>query len=144
MSLLDRSNVKIRLMTGSDVSAVLSFDWAEIVEKEKIASQRGGHNDASFIAEVDGHRVGFILARILFVGRPMTSVCQLHLIAVRPDYQHHGIGSLLLNSLHSYCKTQNVHSIRVLVDHDDTELLNYFQGLGFHHSSKINLDMLCE
>src|SRR5512147_1214533 len=108
MTSLDRSDVIIRFMTDKDVSAVLSCDWAEIVDRDRVASQRGGRDDASFIAEVDGHFVGFLLARILFVGRPMVTVCQLHLISVRPDYQHRGIGSMLLDSLHSHCKTQGI------------------------------------
>jgi ribosomal protein S18 acetylase RimI-like enzyme len=144
MSYIDRSDVKMRLMTGGDLAAVLSFDWAEIPDKEMVTSQRGDRLDTSFIAEVEGHLVGFILARIIFVGRPMVGVCQLHLIAVRPDFQQRGIGSMLLDSLHDYCKTQNIHTIRALVNEDDPKLIDYFEGLGFHPSEKINLDIACD
>ena len=74
----------------------------------------------------------------------MVGVCQLHLIAVRPDYQHRGIGSMLLDSLHSHCKTQGIPTIRALIHQDETELLEYFENLGFHPSKKINLDISCE
>jgi ribosomal protein S18 acetylase RimI-like enzyme len=138
------SDVRVRTMTDRDVWGVLSHDWAEIADRERVASQRGGRDDASFVAEAGGGIVGFLLARILVVGRPMVTVCQLHLIAVRPDYQHRGIGSMLLDSLHEHCKTEGVPTIRALVHQDDANLLEYFENLGFHPSKKMNLDISCE
>ena len=141
MDAFDVTDVKTRLMKDGDVPTVLSSTWAEIPEKGMISAQRGGPLDASFVAEVGSRLVGFVLARIIYVGRPMVGVCQLHLIAVRPEYQGRGIGSMLLDSLHGYCKEQGIHTIRALVDRDDSRLIEYFGRLGFHQSDKVNLDI---
>ena len=69
MSYIDRSAVKIRRMTASDVDTVMSLQWAKIPEKEMVSSQRGGRLDASFIAELEGRLVGFVLAQLVYVGR---------------------------------------------------------------------------
>jgi ribosomal protein S18 acetylase RimI-like enzyme len=141
VSPFDPREVKTRFMTENDVPAVLSAPWAEIPDKDMISSQRGGPFDSSFVAEVGGKLAGFVLARIMFVGRPMIVVCQLQLIAVQPDYLGRGIGSLLIDALHDYCNFRGIHTIRALVKNDDAKLLEYFDRLGFHQSNKVNLDI---
>ena len=42
-----------------------------------VASQLGGIRDLSFIAEVDGHLAGFVLARIEYLGIPISEVCMI-------------------------------------------------------------------
>jgi ribosomal protein S18 acetylase RimI-like enzyme len=143
MSALDSNTVKIRRLTRNDVDVVISMHWAEIPEKQMVYSQRGGPLDASFLAEHEGHLVGFVLGRLLYVGRPMIGVCQLNLIAVRPDYQHQGIASILLNRLQNHCREQGIHNIRALVQKDNTGLKNYLKNAGFSPSDYINYDMSC-
>ncbi len=141
MEPIDQADIKTRRMTDSDLSRILSLDWAEIPEKGMISLQKGGLLDSSFVAEVNNKLVGFVLARTVYVGRPMVGVCQLHLIAVRPDLQRRGIGSMLIDAIHEHCKKEGIHTIRALVNEDDTRLIGYFERLGFHPSKKINLDI---
>jgi ribosomal protein S18 acetylase RimI-like enzyme len=143
MSAIDSNTVKIRRLTRNDVDMVISREWAEIPEKQMVYSQRGGPLDASFLAEYEGHLVGFVLGRLLYVGRPMIGVCQLNLIAVRPDYQHQGIASMLLDKLQSHCQEQGIQTIRALVHQDNTGLKNYLNKAGFNPSGFINYDMPC-
>jgi GNAT superfamily N-acetyltransferase len=144
MSNVDRNLVNIRRMTRNDVDTVISMDWAEIPDKQMIASQRGGPLDASFLAELEGHLVGFVLARFLYVGRPLYGVCQLNLIAVKPEYQHRGISSLLLNKLQSHCKEQGISTMRALVHQDNAELKDYLQKEGFVPSKVLNFERPCQ
>ena len=51
----------------------------------------------SFIAEVEGHLAGFVLARLEYQGFPITGVAVIHTIAVEPGHQGQGIGSLLVD-----------------------------------------------
>jgi ribosomal protein S18 acetylase RimI-like enzyme len=140
MDSFEKNAVKIRRLALSDVDIVISFDWAKIPDKEMVSSQRGGRFDASFIAEFHGILVGFVLSRIIYVGRPMTGICQLHLIAVRPEYQRHGIGAMLLDRLAVYCKELGIQTMRTIVHKDDAELLKYFRDVGFNPSKILNLD----
>jgi predicted N-acetyltransferase YhbS len=137
-------DVKVRAMTGRDLSSILSYDWSEIPEKDMVALQLGGKVDASLVAELDQQLIGFILARVVFVGRPMISVCQLHLMAVKPDHQGKGVGSMMLDSLYDQCASNHVSTIRALVKDDDAKLLDYFERLGFHRSHTLNLEIACD
>ncbi len=140
MYLVGKSMVKIRPMTAEDVNAVLSMEWAEVPEKEMVRSQRGGRLDASFIAELEGVLIGFVLARIIYVGRPMTGVCQLNLIAVRPDQRKKGVAAILLDQLQAHCKGRGITTVRALVDESDSRLRKYFERAGFKPSTVVNYD----
>jgi ribosomal protein S18 acetylase RimI-like enzyme len=144
MTLIDESAVKIRRMTTRDVEWITSIWWANIPNKEMVLSQRGGRLDASFMAEYEGHLVGFILARIIYAGLPMTGAGVISLMAVRPDHQHRGIGTMLLNHLQSHCKSEGIHALRAPIPESDTELIKYFQDAGFRPGTVINYDKSCD
>jgi predicted N-acetyltransferase YhbS len=139
MKAIDRSAVKIRSMARSDTAA-LNIDWADIPRKEMVASQLGGSLDLSLIAEFEGHLVGFVLARLRYAGLPMTGVCVILFMAVNPDYQDQGIGSMLIDTLKNNCKAEGIETIRVLVPQYETKLMKYFEKMGFYPSFTINLD----
>lgn len=135
---------KIRPMTSSDVDSVISLQWAQIPQKGLVSSQRGGWLDASFIAESEDRLVGFVLAQLVYVGRPMTGVGQLHLIAVHPEYQHRGIATMLLERLQRVCKDRGIAVMRAVVPEGDTRLKKYFEDVGFRPSRFINYDRPCD
>jgi ribosomal protein S18 acetylase RimI-like enzyme len=144
MKITGKGTVTIRPLAYRDVNSVLGLWWSSfITKKELVASQLGGRLDLSFIAELGGHLVGFILARIEYVGIPMTEVCVIHAVAVEPNYRRQGIGSLLINKLKSHCAGKGIPTMRALVSQDDSELLNYFKRLGFHGSNITILEQSC-
>jgi ribosomal protein S18 acetylase RimI-like enzyme len=130
-------------MVDSDIDPILGFWWSSfIANKDMVASQIGERRrDLSFIAELEGHLVGFILARIEYLGIPIKEVCVIHVVAVEPKYQGQGIGSLLINKLKSTCESKGIPTIRAFVSQNDSKLLNYFGRLGFHRSDIINLEL---
>jgi predicted N-acetyltransferase YhbS len=139
METIDRSAVIIRSMVRSDTTA-LTIEWADIPKKETVVSQLGGRLDLSLIAEFEGHLVGFVLARLIYAGLPMTGVCVIFFIAVNPDYQDSGIGSMLIDTLKNNCKVKGIEIVRVLIPQYETKLMKYFEKMGFYPSFTINLD----
>ena len=137
---IDRKEVRIRPMVSDDISPTLNIWWASIPEKEMLASQLGGRLDLSLMAEYSGCLAGFILARSIYAGLPMTGVGVIFFIAVNPDYQARGIGSMLIETLKKNCKAQGIRTIRALIPCDDAKTMKYFEKLGFSPSTTMNLD----
>ena len=139
-----KSDVTIRPLVSSDIDAVLGLWWSSfIANKDMVASQIGGRRDLSFIATFEGHLVGFILARIEYLGIPIKEVCVIHAVAVEPKYQRQSIGGLLINKLKSTCDSKGILTMRAFVSQNDSKLLNYFERFGFHRSDVINLEQRC-
>jgi ribosomal protein S18 acetylase RimI-like enzyme len=140
MSEIDKKEVKIRRMVSSDIASTLDIWWTNIPQKEMLAHQIGGLLDLSLIAKYGGYLAGFLLARLVYAGLPMTGVGVIFFIAVKPDYQNCGIGSMLIDALRSNCKAEGIETIRALVPKDETRITQYFEKMGFRTSSIINLD----
>lgn len=134
------SAVKVRPMVSGDISSTLNIWWTKVPGKDVLASQMGGRFDLSLIAEYEGHLVGFLLARLIYAGLPMTGVAVMFFIAVNPDYQTQGIGSLLINTLKSKCKAAGIKTVRALVPRDEAKMMAYFKKAGFSRSHVTNLD----
>jgi ribosomal protein S18 acetylase RimI-like enzyme len=141
---VSKSGVTIRPLVKSDIDHVLGFWWSSfIADKDMVASQIGGRHDLSFVATFEGRLVGFILARIEYLGIPIKEVCVIHAVAVEPKYQGQGIGSLLINELKSACESRRILTMRAFISENDKKLMNYFERLGFHRSDIINLEQRC-
>jgi ribosomal protein S18 acetylase RimI-like enzyme len=140
MKLIDRKALKIRRLVSTDITPTLGIWWAEIPNKEMVASQLRGPLDLSFIAEYEGLLVGFILAKQVYAGMPMTRAGVIFLIAVNPDYQERGIGSILIDTLKDHCKSQGIETIRALIPQNDTKIKKYFEKAGFRVSNIVNYD----
>ena len=140
MNAINRKAVKIRPMLSSDIPSTLNIWWADIPRKEILAYQLEGRLNSSLIAEYEGHLVGFILARVIYAGLPVAGVGVIFFIAVNPDYQGRGVGSMLIDTLKSNCKAQGINTIRALVPEHDAKIMKYFNKVGFRSSSIINFD----
>ena len=135
--------VKIRRMTNSDIDPLVGIWWNSIPKKEMVASQIGGRLDLSFVAEIEGNLVGFLLARLEYQGFPISGVAVIHTIAVEPGHQGQGIGSLLVDRLQSHCKAEGIQTMRALIPKNDTKVTQVFEHLSFRPSATINFDKLC-
>jgi ribosomal protein S18 acetylase RimI-like enzyme len=143
MKTVDRDRVKIRRMVGSDINPTLSIWWANIPEKEMVATQLQGPLNLSFIAEYDGFVVGFVLAALIHAGYPMSGMGVVYLIEVSPDYQKGGIGTMLIDALEKYCNSKGINVIRACVHDNDENMIKYFTKAGFCRSNVINFDKPC-
>jgi ribosomal protein S18 acetylase RimI-like enzyme len=140
MKAIDLNAIKIRPMVTGDIASTLNIWWTDIPGKDILTSQMGGRFELSLIAEYEGHLAGFLLARLIYAGLPMTGVAVMFFIAVNPDYQARGIGSLLINKMKENCKAAGIKTVRALVPESDTRMMKYFQKAGFSPSQVINLD----
>lgn len=147
MNPIDRGAVKILGLTSSNVSAVdavsavVSIWWGDVPAKEVALSSLGGADDFSLIAEYEGRLVGFALARLAYVGLPMACVCLIHSIAVKPDYQEQGVGTLLIEKLRGNCRAKGIKTVRALVPASNSRLVKYCEELGFQPSTTLNFDI---
>jgi ribosomal protein S18 acetylase RimI-like enzyme len=142
MTAEEPKKIKVRRMAASDVKPTLAIWWADIPEKNKVASELESPLDMSFLAEYEGILVGFILAKQEYVGYPMTAAGVIYLIAVNPEYRRHGIGTMMIQALEKLCKTKDIKTIRAPVPRDDAAITRYFAEVGFHPSDIINYDLV--
>lgn len=146
---MSESSIKIRLMKADDFDAVVGID-----EKVVQASRQDYYElkfDKLFISEdylptslvaedEDGKVVGFVMGE-LYMGEYgiFQEVATLDTIGVDPDFQHRGIGKLLLDEFMDHLKSLGVQKINTLVNLSDSKLMHFFNANQFTPSKTINL-----
>ena len=147
---MNTRTVKVRLMKAEDFEAVVRIDEKVLkasrpeyyrLRFEKLF-QSNDYLPASLVAEVaDGTVVGFIMGE-LFIGEYGISKekATLDTIGVDPNYQHMGIGKLLINEFMDHLRTLGVQKVNTLVDWNDSKLIQFFSANQFSLSKTINLD----
>jgi predicted N-acetyltransferase YhbS len=143
---MEKDTIKIRRMTRGDIDDIVGLDrkigkgQSRVTYRDLVSTDPEGPLDLSFICETEGKIIGFILARLAYLGIPFTEVCIIHGILVDPDYQRSGAGSRLVNALLSHCHTEGIYTVRALIAEYDNELRNFAIQLGFRPSTIINYD----
>jgi len=79
-----------------------------------------------FAIENKNHTVGCVALE-----RANTEVCYLERLAVLPDQRRRGFGKALVNHALSEAKLFRVHSVSIGIITEQTELKNWYKGLGF-------------
>jgi len=79
-----------------------------------------------FAIENKNHIVGCVALE-----RANTEVCYLERLAVLPDQRRRGFGKALVNHALSEAKLFGVHSVSIGIITEQTELKNWYKGLGF-------------
>ena len=136
MAKAEIGEIKIRRMTLDDIKGALAVsrnlgERGTISSRDMIANDVGGRLDLSFVAEVEGTIVGFIIARLEYMGVPVFEVCLVHGIMIDPEYQSHGIGIKLVHELRDYCYLEDISPIRLLLANHDKRMQTFFGRLGF-------------
>jgi len=136
--------VVIRPMEPEDIDAVLTIDrkisgvQRAITYTDLITGELGGVIDLSFVAEINGQVVGIILARLAYVGDPVTEVGLVQILGVDPDYQRQGIATKLVSAMLERCKSKGIKTVRVSVNERDSQLRGLFQRIGFRRGQLID------
>ncbi len=140
MNALEKERVNIRAIERRDIFPVLAMlkkiggARGTLSHRDLFNSDLGGALDVSFVAEIDGQIVGFLLGRFAFLGIPVTEVGVIQVIIVDPDYQRHRIGSRLVNAVLDRCRDNGVNTVRAYVDERDWELKIFAENIGFRPS----------
>jgi ribosomal protein S18 acetylase RimI-like enzyme len=147
---MNARTIKVRLMKAEDFEAVVRIDEKVLkasrpeyyrLRFEKLF-QSNDYLPASLVAEDDdGTVVGFIMGE-LFIGEYGISreKATLDTIGVDPNYQHRGIGKILINEFMDHLRTLGVQKVNTLVDWNDSKLIQFFSANQFSLSKTINLD----
>jgi len=150
MSNAKQGAVNIRTMTRSDIHTVIALDRkfagtrGHLSYKDMATLDPGGPLDVSFVAEVGGNIIGFVIARLAYVMIPLSEICLVQGVLVDPDYQDRGIGGRLIRELLGYCQAEGISTVRTLVEEHNDRQRHFLEQLGFRRSAIINYDKTYE
>jgi ribosomal protein S18 acetylase RimI-like enzyme len=136
--------VLIRSMEPGDIDAVLAIDRKLIGLRRSITyginEVIGGQFDFSFVSEINGEIIGFVLASVIYFYEPemVTDACVIQVVGVDPDYWRKGIATKLIQTLLNASRSKGIKKVRVMVDKNDKQLSSFFQRIGFRHGRFIS------
>ena len=138
-------NVLIRKLKEDDVEDISSIH-AAITQgpvkndfKKTIEEHASKEEGASFVAELQGKVVGYMISYILAGGFGIGKSAWIALLGVNPKYMGQGIGDKLAREILKYYKDLGIKDIYTSVRWDSADLLSFFKTLGFDRSNFINL-----
>ncbi len=110
-------------------------DYQRAVEEEVKRKDR-----VSFVAELDGKVVGFIITYILYGAFGLEKSAWIGLFGVDPKYMGRGVGERMAQEVFNSLRKIGIKNIFSSVGWDSTDLLSFFKSLGFDRSNFINLE----
>jgi ribosomal protein S18 acetylase RimI-like enzyme len=136
--------VNIREMTERDLAALVKID-KRITGRDRASSwpQKVSSHFAtyypplSFVAEVDGRVVGFIIGVIMGAEYSLPLSGWINIIGVDPDYQGRGIGRLLTRAFFEGCHHRGIKA-RLMVRQSDERLKKMLLSLGFRQGELVD------
>lgn len=131
----------------NDISKILKeitkkrsiIDYQRAVEEEVKKKDR-----VSFVAELDGTVVGFLITYILYGGFGLEKSAWIGLFGVDPKYMGRGIGKRMAQEVFKEFEKMDIRNIYSSVKWDSTDLLSFFKSLGFDRSNFINLEKILD
>ncbi len=144
------SHINVRRLSSKDSTAISKIgsaidpespdlDYRRIV-KEELKRE----SDASFVAEVDGEVVGYMISYITHGNFGLDRCGWIAMFGVDPKSMGQGIGKRLAEEIFLYYKKKKVKNVFTSVKWDSTDLLSFFKTLGFDRSVCINLQKTLE
>jgi ribosomal protein S18 acetylase RimI-like enzyme len=122
-----------RIMAAITKSPV-EVDFRQIIE-EQVQSDK----DASFVAEIDGKVVGFMISHIVYGGFGLEKSAWIVTLGVEPQFMGRDIGKKLAEEIFRVYRDRGIQYVFTSVRWDSADLLSFFKTLDFDRSSFINL-----
>jgi len=110
------------------------LDFKQIVPEELKRRE-----DASYVAEIKGKVVGFMISYITYGTFGADRCAWIARFGVNPKWMGQGIGRRLAEEILKVYKDKGVTEIFTSVRWDATDILSFFKTLGFERSNFINL-----
>jgi ribosomal protein S18 acetylase RimI-like enzyme len=132
-------------MKKEDAEAIARIDAAiekrpSLVDFKQIVSEEVKRTaDASFVAEIKGKIVGFMISYITYGNFGADRCAWIAMFGVAPKWMGQGIGKKLAEEIFNVYKTKGVEEVFTSVRWDATDILSFFKTLGFERSNFINL-----
>lgn len=139
------NNIKIRKIRAEDASHIGSIlsaitkSTTNIDFRQVIKDQVRKDEDVSFVAEVNGKVVGFMISYIVCGGFGLEKGAWIATLGVDPKFMGRGIGKRLAEEILLVYREKGINDIYTSVRWDSVDLLSFFKTLGFDRSNFINL-----
>jgi len=144
-----RDQVMVRSIVLSDLDAMVAIDTLATGRKrdrflrQKLTQALQDTGIAmSLAAELDGHLVGFLLARVYY-GEfgVMEPSAVMDVLGVHPDYRGRHVAAALVDQLRTNLLGLGIATLQTEVRWDSPDLLSFFQHEGFTIAPRIFLDL---
>jgi len=138
-------NLQIRKIKAEDASDIRSIQAAitklptNIDFRQIIEDQVRKDEDVSFVAEIGGKVVGFMISYIVFGGFGLEKGAWIATLGVDPKFMGRSIGKKLAEEILAVYRQKGITDIYTSVRWDSVDLLSFFKTLGFDRSDFINL-----
>jgi ribosomal protein S18 acetylase RimI-like enzyme len=121
-------------ITSSIIKKPTVINFKRIIEEQSKSS-----GVQSFVAELRGSVVGYMISYTLSGGFGIDKSAWIAIVGVDPRFMGQGIGKALAEETFRYYKEQGIRNIYTSVRWDSTDMLSFFKTLGFDRSNFINL-----
>jgi ribosomal protein S18 acetylase RimI-like enzyme len=121
------------------ISSAITQGPSPLDFKRIVAEQVQRETDASFVAEVDGKIVGYMISYITLGNFGVDQCAWIAMFGVDPKLMGQGIGMSLAEEIFAFYKEKGVTNVFTSVRWDSTDLLSFFKTLGFDRSNFVNL-----
>jgi N-acetylglutamate synthase-like GNAT family acetyltransferase len=140
-----RDTIVIRRMKKTDAEAMSEIQSA--IEKRPtlldfkqiVAEQVKRKVDSSFVAEIKGKVVGFMISYITYGNFGADRCAWIAMFGVNPKLMGQGIGKRLAEEIFKVYKEKGVTEVFTSVRWDAIDILSFFKTLDFERSNFINL-----
>jgi predicted N-acetyltransferase YhbS len=123
----------------SRIEAVITKSPDRTDFKQIIVKQVRKDEDASFVAEIDGKVVGYMISYTVYAGFGVEKSAWIATLGVVPKFMGQGIGKMLAEEILRVYEERGIKNIFTSVRWDSVDLLSFFKTLGFDRSDFINL-----
>ena len=142
---MGRDTIIIRRMKKTDADAMSEIQSA--IEKRPtlldfkqiVAEQVKRKVDSSYVAEIKGKVVGFMISYITYGNFGADRCAWIAMFGVNPKLMGQGIGKRLAEEIFKVYKENGVTEVFTSVRWDAIDILSFFKTLGFERSNFINL-----
>ena len=124
---------------GAITQSPVNIDYGRLIEEQVSKGE-----DASFVAEIEGRVVGYMISYILSGGFGIENSAWIAMFGIHPKFMGQGIGRNLANEIFDFYKARGIKNIYTSVRWDSTDLLSFFKTLGFDRSNFINLEKVLD
>lgn len=137
--------LRIRKITIEDapeitaIQAAITKTPAAIDFRHIIEEQVPQNAAVSFVAELEGKVVGYMISYVVFGGFGLEKTAWIATLGVHPKYMGEGIGRVLAEKILNVYREMGIDYIFTSVRWDSVDLLSFFKTLGFDRSHFINL-----
>jgi ribosomal protein S18 acetylase RimI-like enzyme len=121
------------------IHAAITQSPVKINYKRIIEEQIRKADEASYVAEVKGKVVGYMISHIFYGGFGIEDSAWIAMFGIDPKFMGQGIGKALAGEIFSFYKEKGIQNIYTSVRWDSTDILSFFKTLGFDRSNFINL-----